>query len=128
MTSPPRISAAEWQVMEVLWERPGVGAAEVAAELPAELHWSETTLKTLLARLVKKGALRTVRQGRRYLYHPAVIREDCVQTEARTFADRVFGGAQSPMLAWFVQRTPLSHAEIEELEDLLRQKKEQADG
>ncbi len=124
MSLPPKISAAEWQIMELVWASHPASASQVVAALPADLGWSETTVKTLLSRLVKKGALDYAREGRRYLYSPTVSREECVRTEARSFADRVFQGNTSPMLAWFVQQTPLSDVEIAQLQELLDQKKE----
>jgi len=119
---PPRISEAEWAVMRVLWEAEGATAArEVAQELGTTRDWSERTVKTLLARLVKKGVLGFETQGNRYLYHPLVSREECVQQESRSFLDRVFGGELSPLLASFVRSGELSREELDALRELLDQ-------
>lgn len=123
MSAPPRISDAEWLVMEAVWDGAPVAASEVLEALGPAQGWSEATVKTLLARLVKKGAARYERDGKRYLYSPAVRREDCVRSEARSFADRLFGGRRSPMLAWFVRETPLTDDEIAELQALLDEKR-----
>lgn len=122
MSAPPRISDAEWQVMESVWNRAPISAGEIAAEVGPPNAWSEATVKTMVARLVKKGALSFEQQGKRYLYSPAVKREACVRFEARDFRERMFGGRTSPLLAWFVRESPLSESEIEELRMLLDQK------
>ena len=115
----PRISDAEWEVMLLLWQRAPQTAADVAAKLCPAHDWTERTVKTLLARLIKKGALTATPEGKRYLYEPAVSREDCVRQESRTFLDRVFGGSASPLLAHFVREGGLGPEEIEELRALL---------
>lgn len=119
----PRISAAEWHVMEVVWDRQPVAAAEIAELLGPDHGWSEATVKTMLGRLAKKGALHFERDGKRYLYEAAVAREDCVRSEALGLAERLFGGQASPMLAWFVEEAPLSEQEIDELQRLLDSKR-----
>lgn len=123
MSAPPRISDAEWQVMEAVWGRHDVAAGQIAAEVGPPNDWSEATVKTMLARLVKKGALQFRQDGKRYLYSPAVPREACVRSEARDFRERMFGGRTSPLLAWFVRESPLSDAEIEQLRALLDEKR-----
>lgn len=124
MSKSPRISSAEWQVMDLVWAKHPQSAGDVARALAPQQDWSEATVKTLLSRLVKKGALKFEREGKRYLYSPAVGREACVRDEAKSFADRVFGGKSSPMLSWFVEEAPLTDEEIEELQQLLARKKQ----
>ena len=125
MSEPPRISEAEWDVMRVLWDRPGLLAREVVQALEPTHDWSDRTVKTLLARLVKKGVLRYEAEGRRYRYRPALSREACVRAESRSFLERVFDGAVSPMLAAFVRQGlregQLSADEIAELRRLLEE-------
>lgn len=105
--------------MLLLWQRSPQTAAEVAAKLCPTHDWTERTVKTLLARLVKKGALGAEPNGKRYLYSPLVSREACVRQESRTFLDRVFGGSASPLLAHFVREGELGETEIQELRSLL---------
>ena len=62
-----RLSDAELELMAVLWARSPLAASEVIAAAPSERDWSATTVKTMLARLVEKGALETKADGRRFL-------------------------------------------------------------
>ena len=128
MSAPPRISDAEWLVMEAIWGQAPRSAGQIAEEVGPANEWSEATVKTMLARLVKKGALDLERDGKRYLYRAAVPREACVRSEAREFQERMFGGRTSPLLAWFVKESPLSDTEIEELRALLDEKAGQDEG
>src|SRR5687767_3398585 len=115
MPTPPTISDAEWEVMNVLWESSPRTANQVVEALEGKKDWNPRTVKTLLNRLVKKKALAFEAVGKSYLYRPAVAREQCLRSETRSFVDRVFGGAAGPMIAYFVQNTRLSDEEIAEL-------------
>ncbi|HEX2974071.1 MAG TPA: BlaI/MecI/CopY family transcriptional regulator [Tepidisphaeraceae bacterium] len=120
----PRISEAEWEVMEVIWQRSPIVANEVVEQLVSHRAWAAATIKTMLNRLVKKGVLTYELQGKRYLYRPKVSREQCVRVESQTFLERVFSGAAGPMLNYFVQNTKLSRQEIAELRRILSEKEE----
>ena len=115
-----RISEAEMQLLQLLWEDSPLGAVEIAERVQAERGWSITTVKTLLARLVAKGALSAEPNGRRYLYSPAVERDPVVADEARGLIDRLFGGRVSPLVAQLAEQKKLSDDDIAELEALVR--------
>ena len=68
--------------MEVLWHRHPQGADEVVSALAARSDWAEPTIKTLLNRLLNKGAIRAEREGRRYLYSPVLTREAWVAQQS----------------------------------------------
>ena len=124
MANPPAISDAEWDVMQVVWAAAPqpVTANEVVETLAGRKGWNPKTVRTLLNRLMNKGALAVEAQGKRYLYRPAVTREECVRQESRTFLSRVFGGAAGAMLLHFVDETPLTAEEIAQLKKLLARK------
>jgi BlaI family penicillinase repressor len=123
MAKLPAISDAEWQVMRVIWEQPSpVTANEVVDALSGSTDWSAATIKTMLNRLVKKGALTFEAQGKRYLYRAKVKREQCVRSASRSFLQRVFGGALGPMLNHFVRDADLTPDEVAELKRILSQK------
>jgi BlaI family transcriptional regulator, penicillinase repressor len=117
----PRISDAEWDVMQVAWRRGDFSAQEMIEEL-SHRDWSPRTVKTLLGRLLAKGALAHEPRGKAYVYRAAVQREDCVRQETESFLDRVFGGAAAPLLAHFVKRGRLSAEDIASLRKLLDEK------
>jgi BlaI family penicillinase repressor len=118
------ISDAEWRVMEVLWERSPLTSREVADLLAASTGWSPKTVKTLLGRLVKKGALGYEEVGNRYLYAPRVSHRDAVRAEGRTFVDKIFDGDASSALLHFARQVELPREEIEELRRLLEKEEE----
>jgi len=123
MTSNPKISDSEWQVMEVIWTKNPVPAADVVEALKKKTGWNPRTIKTLLNRLVKKNVLGFREEGNRYIYRPKVKREECVRQESRSFISRVFGGRTGEMLCRFVDEVDLSPQEIEELQRILQRKR-----
>lgn len=116
-----RISEAEHAVMEALWEKSPQSAAEVCDKVCAERDWSMPTVKTLLARLVTKGAVETEADGRRFLYSPRLERSDYVGTESRRLLDRLFGGKPASLLAQLAESEALSDSDLSEIERLLKE-------
>jgi BlaI family penicillinase repressor len=118
-----QISDAEWDVMEPIWAAGACTAADVIKQLRATHDWNHSTIRTLLARLVEKGALDYEVDGSRYIYRAAVSRERCVRQEGRSFLEKAFGGDVAALVAHFVSDASLDQDQIEQLRRLLAQKK-----
>lgn len=114
-----RISQSELDIMHVLWEKHPMAATDVAARLDNDKNWSSRTVKTLLSRLVEKGALSTQADGRRYLYTPLIAKKTYAAQAAKTLSDRLFGGRAAPLVAHLAQGDGLSETDIKDLEALL---------
>src|SRR5687767_4846992 len=116
-----RISEAEHAVMEALWEKSPLTAADVCDAVCAKRGWSMPTVKTLLSRLVAKGAVGTEPDGRRFLYTPLLARDDYVGGESRRLVDRLFGGRAAPLFAHLAEAEALSDEDLAEIERLLKE-------
>lgn len=114
------ISEAESVVMEALWSTSPQTAEEVAVSIAQERDWQEATVKTLLNRLLKKGAVRAEKDGRRYLYSPVLTRDQWLDSESRGFLDRLFDGRVAPLVAHFSRHRKLGKKDIEELKQLIK--------
>lgn len=117
---PARISDAEQQLLQLLWDELPLGAVELAARAPADRDWSLTTVKTMLSRLVAKGVLGAEPDGRRFLYRPLIARETVAGGQAGRLIDRLFGGRVSPLVAQLAEEGQLSKDDLEELEALVQ--------
>jgi BlaI family penicillinase repressor len=113
------ISEAESAVMECLWQRSPQSAEEVLAALAERRDWQEATVKTLLNRLLKKGAIEAEKDGRRYLYAPVLQREEWLTRESKGLLDRLFGGRVAPLVAHFSEQRKLSKKDLAELKKLI---------
>ncbi|AET66209.1 putative transcriptional regulator [Desulfosporosinus orientis DSM 765] len=117
-----RISDAEWQVMKVLWEKSPLTASIIVEYLKLETSWSPKTIQTLIARLVKKGALGVNKGVSLNQYYPLVSQEECMREETDSFLKKVYGGSLHLLIANFVKNENLSSKEIQELKNLLDEK------
>ena len=79
----PRIADSEWRVMQVLWDRGPQTANDVVSALSGEVNWKPRTVKTLISRLVKKGAVKVTEEGYRYRYSAAVAERKSWSQSAR---------------------------------------------
>jgi len=118
----PSLSNAEWEVMKTFWIEGPMAARDVYNALPDGHGWAYKTVKTLLSRLVAKGALDYEQIGNSYLYRPVFSRDQLTSKEVRGFVDRVLDGSLSPILAHFIEKTELSNEELNRLRKLLDQK------
>lgn len=114
-----RISAAESQIMEVLWAEGPLTAEEIVAAVGPAQDWGEATVKTLINRLLKKKALASERVAGRARYAPVVTREDYVTGESQGLLDRLFGGQLAPLVAHYAKHRALSPDEVERLKRLI---------
>lgn len=106
--------------MQVLWDEAPLTAADVAKRVDPARAWNIRTVKTMLSRLLAKGALSHEEDGRRYLYRPAVSRDDFIARESRRLVDRLFGGRISPLVAHLAEREALTPDDVAEIEALLK--------
>jgi BlaI family penicillinase repressor len=115
----PSISEAESAVMEVLWRTNPASTEDVVAALKNRQDWQEPTIKTLLNRLLKKGALSARKDGRRYLYSPVLERDQWLASESKGLLDRLFGGRVAPLVAHFSKQRKLTRKDVADLKRLI---------
>ncbi|MBS0361764.1 MAG: BlaI/MecI/CopY family transcriptional regulator [Proteobacteria bacterium] len=114
-----KISTAESVVMGALWRRCPLTAEEIAGEVAADQGWTEATVKTLINRLLNKGAIGAEREGRKYLYRPVLAREAYVEAESQGLLDRLFDGRLAPLVSHFSETNKLTPEDVAELKKLI---------
>ena len=114
------ISEAESAVMEVLWRRHPLAADDIVAALAQSQQWQEATIKTLINRLLKKGAISAEAEGRRYWYTPELQRDSWLHRQSAGLLDRLFDGRVAPLVAHFGRHRKLSKKDLVELKQLIR--------
>lgn len=119
---PIKISEAEWEVMAILWKRAPVSCRDVVEEVAERKGWHNRTIRTLLDRLISKGAVTIQTKRRPYTYESLVSREECVQSESRSFMERVFEGEPASMLLHLVKYNKLKPEDIRQLKKILNEK------
>lgn len=114
-----KISTAESVVMGALWAREPLSAEDITAQVAEGQGWSEATVKTLINRLLNKGAIGAERDGRRYLYRPLLARDAWLEAESQGLLDRLFDGRLAPLVSHFSQKGALTPEDLAELKKLI---------
>lgn len=116
---PVRLSDAEWTIMRVLWTRPPASARDVLETIGPGESWAYSTVKTMLARLAEKGAVRVRMRGNTSLYAPILSREKARRSAVRLLIDRAFDGAFGPLLHILINDSRLSAEELAQVRELV---------
>ena len=114
------LTAAEWSVMECLWEHSPLTGREVTAQMQERCGWSRSTTLTLLSRMEAKGAVTGDSESGIKAFRPLVCREDVALQETESFLDRVYNGSLSLMVSSLTRKQSLSQEEIDELYAVLK--------
>ena len=117
------ISEAEWKIMKLLWRQAPQPAYDLAQTLERTDQWNQRMVKTLLNRLLRKGAVGFKTYKNLYLYYPRVSEEACVMEESESFLERVFNGSLSLMLVHYARNKKLSRSELDALKKIIDEQK-----
>lgn len=108
------ISESEWTVMEYLWNNPMVTITEIRKAL-SSTGWSDSTIKTLVRRLVSKNAVAINDEAATFRYYPLISQQECRLKETKSFINRVYDGSVSMLVTNLAADSNLSDKETEEL-------------
>ena len=112
------IAETEWKVMEPLWETPGQTIGEIRAAL-ADTDWSDSTIKTLVRRLTKKGILGVDDSGGQFRYYPVYGQQECRLRETKHLIDRIYNGSVKLLMTNLVSDSNLTDEDAERLMELI---------
>lgn len=122
MNKLPQISEAEFEVMEVIWEKEPVSTNEIVDAVIENHNWNMRTIHTLISRLDKKGAISHKKDGRTYIYSSIVEKKDYVKSRSKSFIEKFYDGAANKMVLNFIENNMLSQEDIQELKNILNKK------
>jgi len=117
-----KITESEFEVMEAVWEKSPITGNEIIKFLSQRTDWKPNTVRTLISRLVMKGALQSVKAGKEYCYSPLKTKKECLKEVGGSFLKRFFDGALFPMLTHFINEEKLTDRELGELKKILEKK------
>ncbi|MDF7638652.1 CopY/TcrY family copper transport repressor [Lactobacillus sp. ESL0791] len=120
------ISEAEWEVMRIVWTLGSVRTGEVLKQLQAKKDWSESTIKTLMRRLVNKGLLKTKKDGRYFIYSATVTEMEMMVAVTTEMMDHMCDMHKGQMLLAILKTVTLSKNDIGQLTEELAQKEKTA--
>ncbi|WP_273320808.1 BlaI/MecI/CopY family transcriptional regulator [Vallitalea guaymasensis] len=115
----PKISDSEYEIMKIIWKTHPIKSQEIIDLVDVHKNWSEKTIKTIINRLLKKGAIGYEKESKAYLYYPLIKEVDYRKIENQSFLKKVYNGSFNAMIVNFVKDMKLSSQEIDELKKLL---------
>jgi BlaI family penicillinase repressor len=120
-----KLTEAEWQIMNALWQKHPATAREIMDRLPVAVQWAYTTIKTMLTRLVEKKAVSETKQGNTSVYDPLVSQQKARLSAFRSLLDQAFDGAIGPLVHFLAEEKQLPAKEREELAKILESEAEE---
>ena len=127
MKNLPKISDSEWEVMKIIWSKEEATANEIIDNLKGKQEWKNTTIKSLINRLLNKEAIGFRKSGKEYFYYPLISEEECIKEESQSFLKKVFNGSLNEMVLNLVKSEKLTQEDINELRDILNNKLDMED-
>jgi BlaI family penicillinase repressor len=121
-----KLTQAEWQIMNALWEKHPATAREIMTRLPQGVKWAYTTLKTMLSRLVEKEAVSESKQSNTSIYEPIISKRKARLSAFRLLLDQSFEGAMGPLMHFLMQEQKLNGKQKKELIEILRNESEKS--
>jgi BlaI family transcriptional regulator, penicillinase repressor len=115
-----KLSENEWKIMNALWKNSPATAREIVAHIPENVEWAYTTVKTMLSRLVTKGAVSEHKRGNTSFYEPLIQQENARKNAFTNMFDRILDGALEPFMHYLVDERKISEKEREELIRILK--------
>lgn len=115
------LTAAEWDVMECLWEKSPMTGREATRLLEDRMGWNRSTTLTLLRRMEAKGAVASDTESGVKSFRPLIRREDAALRETENLLSRAYHGSLSLMVSTLTKKQSLPQEEIDELYALLQE-------
>ena len=110
-----KISEAELEVMQVIWDKKKTTSFEIIEQVK-EKNWSKNTVRTLIKRLYKKGAIDILKKdGKTFTYIPKIKENEYQKAESKHFLDTLFRGSMDNLLLNFVKQEELTKQDLESL-------------
>lgn len=120
------ISDSEWEIMRIIWTLETVSSTKIIQELQAKKDWSESTIKTLLRRLVNKNLLNTTKEGRHFVYSAKVNQAQVMIEAAQELLDRMCNMHKGEVILQLLADSPISKSDLAKMKQIIDQKEKTA--
>jgi len=114
--------------MNALWKSHPATAREIMENLPKDVRWAYTTVKTMLTRLVAKAAIGERKRGNTSVYEPKLSQLKARRFALRSLVDRVMDGTVEPIMHFLIEDKKLSVRERKRLIQMLEEMDRKGEG
>lgn len=115
-----KLSDAELDIMLAIWKAGGpVQRSYLDEEMRVPHNWAETTILTILSKLIEKGFLSCVRQGKCNVYTPIVSKEEYTACANRRYLQKFYGSSVGSFVAALADSHDLTDRDLADLQHFL---------
>ena len=118
------LTEGEWAIMLAVWKNEPCAAPTIQEVLQDKIGWSYSTVKTMMDRMAAKGLLMPQKIRNLILYTSAITKKEAQKGEIMRAVKRAFDGALTPMMQFLLDSKSLSGDELDQLEIMVKNKKE----
>ena len=120
-----KLPDTEFEIMNVVWaNEPPITTNMVMEQLGNEKGWKAPTVISLMKRMVKRGFLKTEKDGKERIYFPLVSKEDYLKFETGNFMKQYHENSFLSLVNTLYNGRQLSEADIEELMKWVKERRD----
>ena len=113
------LTRAEEEIMQILWSLQEGFVKNVVEKFP-DPKPAYNTVSTIIRILEKKGWISHKDYGGSYMYFPMISKSDYTKSFLGSFVKDYFGNSYSGLVSFFAKEGDLSVAELEEIQNMLK--------
>jgi predicted transcriptional regulator len=117
----PRLTPAEFEIMDAVWKAKELTVTEILREVNAEhgRNLSRSTIQVQVGRLKEKGWLIHRQEGNKFIFQSTMPRREASAAIALDIRDRIFGGSCVELVKAFFRKSAVLPDEIKQLRELI---------
>ncbi len=115
------LTEAELKLMQVLWKKGSATVSGVVEALPTEVPLAYSTVLTTLRILENKGYVRHTKEGRAFIYHPLMGREQARENAVTHLVRSFFGNSHELLVLNLLDPKRVDPAELKRLRKLIEE-------
>jgi len=116
-----KISDAEYEIMEIIWDENGeVTTADIIEKLGEDNFWKHTTILTLAKRLVDKNVLNVRKEKRVNYYSPKISKDEYKSYQANGLIKEMYDGSVKSLVASLYNNKKIDEEDLNQLKDWIR--------
>jgi len=115
------LSELQLAVIRVLWKRGEATTAQVVADLAAQRGLAQTTVATLLTRLLRRGVVGARRDGRTHVYRALVSEPDVRRSMVTDLVANLFKGDAAALVTHLLREEDVAPGDLDKIRARLRE-------
>lgn len=121
------LTEVELEFMQILWLLNHAAPEDLQnALLERGRDLTGGSIRKMLLILMKKGYVKRVRDGKKYIYSPRVPQEQANRSMLTELMNRAFGGSASILVATLLSSSTVPEEDINSIEKLIAERKKEA--